>query len=189
MQRLPSHDLLRPPVLFFKTCDRAAMAPRLHAFGCNVLAVDRGADDFMADLRHIAIDVDRNDFACQLVPASFDLSPPSRLSSTSKGLSASSATSGASWHLLVGVITTPKVDCLPARAKFFLTGKMRTMDAFGEPTHSSPPSLDMRLGHILNCLTLCPSGTFSAGRYDLLQIADGNAHSSLSDHIFAGSDL
>ena len=36
------------------------------------------------------------------------------------------------------MITTPNVDSLPARAKFLLTGKIRTMDEFSEPTHISP---------------------------------------------------
>ncbi len=43
----------------------------------------------------------------------------------------------------VAVITTPNVDSLPARAKFLLTGKIRTMDELSEPTHISPIFWDL----------------------------------------------
>jgi hypothetical protein len=43
----------------------------------------------------------------------------------------------------VGVLTTPNVDSLPARVKFFLTGKLRTMDECSEPTHISPVFWDL----------------------------------------------
>lgn len=121
-----------------------AMASRLHALGCNVLAVDRTSDGFTAGLPHIAIDFDRNDFASQLGPASFHLitaieviehveSPIGFLRNVRNLL----APTG------VAIITTPNVDCLPARAKFFLTGRIRTMDEFGEPTHISPIFWDL----------------------------------------------
>jgi hypothetical protein len=41
------------------------------------------------------------------------------------------------------VITTPNVDSLPARTKFLLTGKIRTMDERSEPTHITPIFLDL----------------------------------------------
>ena len=121
-----------------------AMASRLHALGCKVLAVDRTSDGFMAGLPHIAIDFDRNDFACQLGPASFDLitaieviehveSPIGFL----RNIRSLLAPTG------VALITTPNVDSLPARAKFFLTGRIRTMDKYGEPTHISPIFWDL----------------------------------------------
>lgn len=121
-----------------------AMASRLHALGCNVLAVDRTSDGFMAGLPHIAIDFDRNDFACRLGLASFDLitaieviehveSPIGFL----RNIRSLLAPAG------VAVITTPNVDSLPARTKFFLTGRIRTMDKFGEPTHISPILWDL----------------------------------------------
>ena len=43
----------------------------------------------------------------------------------------------------VAVLTTPNVDCLPARSKFLLQGKIRTMDERGEPTHISPVFYDL----------------------------------------------
>jgi 2-polyprenyl-3-methyl-5-hydroxy-6-metoxy-1,4-benzoquinol methylase len=121
-----------------------AMASRLHGFGCNVLAVDRTAEDFEAELPHAELDFDHNDFASGLGPASFDLvtaieviehveSPIGFLRNVGRLL----APGG------VAVITTPNVDSLPARAKFMLTGKIRTMDEFSEPTHISPIFWDL----------------------------------------------
>jgi len=121
-----------------------AIAARLHAFGCDVLAVDRTAEGFEACLPHVDIDFDGSDFASELGVASFDLvtaveviehveSPIGFLRNISRLL-----TPGG-----VAVITTPNVDSLPARAKFLLTGKIRTMDAFSEPTHISPIFWDL----------------------------------------------
>ena len=121
-----------------------AMASRLHTLGCKVLAVDRNADGFMAGLPHVAIDFDRNDFACQLGAASFDLvtaieviehveSPIGFLRNVRALLTPTG----------VAVITTPNVDSLPARTKFFLVGRIRAMDQFSEPTHISPIFWDL----------------------------------------------
>ena len=121
-----------------------AMAARLHSFGCDVLAVDRSPEGFEADLPHIALDFNQNDFASEFGPASFDLvtaieviehveSPIGFLRNIGRLL----APRG------VAVITTPNVDSLPARAKFLLTGKIRTMDEFSEPTHISPIFWDL----------------------------------------------
>jgi 2-polyprenyl-3-methyl-5-hydroxy-6-metoxy-1,4-benzoquinol methylase len=121
-----------------------AMAARLHSFRCNVLAVDRTAQGFEAAVPHFALDFDQNDFASQLGLASFDLvtaieviehveSPIGFLRNVGRLL----APGG------VAVITTPNVDSLPARAKFLLTGKIRTMDEFSEPTHISPIFWDL----------------------------------------------
>jgi SAM-dependent methyltransferase len=115
------------------------MAKRLHSFGCDVVAVDRTAEGFEAGLPHVSLDFDQNDFASELSPASFDLvtaieviehveSPIGFLRNIGRLL----APRG------IAVITTPNVDSLPARAKFLLTGKIRTMDEISEPTHISP---------------------------------------------------
>jgi 2-polyprenyl-3-methyl-5-hydroxy-6-metoxy-1,4-benzoquinol methylase len=120
------------------------MAARLHSLGCDVLAVDRTAEGFEAGLPHVALDFDRNDFASVLGPASFDLvtaieviehveSPIGFLRNIGRLL----APRG------VAVITTPNVDSLPARVKFLLTGKIRTMDELSEPTHISPIFWDL----------------------------------------------
>jgi 2-polyprenyl-3-methyl-5-hydroxy-6-metoxy-1,4-benzoquinol methylase len=120
------------------------MAARLHSFGCDVLAVDRTAQGFEVGLPHATVDFDQNDFASELGPASFDLvtaieviehveSPISFLRNIGRLLA----------HRGVAVITTPNVDSLPARAKFLLTGKIRTMDELSEPTHISPIFWDL----------------------------------------------
>src|SRR5262249_30897339 len=50
-----------------------AMAERLHSLGCDVLAVDRDAKGFEAQLRHVSLDFDQPDFASKLGPRSFGL--------------------------------------------------------------------------------------------------------------------
>ena len=121
-----------------------AMAERLHLLGCDVLAVDRDAKGFEAKLPHISLDFDQPDFASKLGLASFDLvtaieviehveSPINFLRNIGQLL-----TPGG-----VAVLTTPNVDSLPARSKFLLKGKIRTMDENSEPTHISPVFFDL----------------------------------------------
>jgi 2-polyprenyl-3-methyl-5-hydroxy-6-metoxy-1,4-benzoquinol methylase len=127
-----------------------AMAARLHSFGCEVLAVDRDAKDFMAGLRHISLDFNQPDFAAALEPGSFGLvtaieviehieSPIGFLRNVARLL----APGG------VAILTTPNVDSLPARLKFLLAGRIRTMDERGEPTHISPIFMDLLLRQYL----------------------------------------
>jgi len=121
-----------------------AMAARLRALGCEVLAVDRDANGFEAQVPHVSLDFDQRDFASQLGLASFGLvtaieviehveSPINFLRNVG--------------HLLgpgrIAVLTTPNVDSLPARSKFLLKGKIRTMDEHSEPTHISPVFFDL----------------------------------------------
>lgn len=97
-----------------------AMASRLHDLGCNVLAVDRNADGFMAGLPHIAIDFDRNDFACQLGPGSFDLITAIEvIEHVESAIGFLRNVRNLLAPTGVAIITTPNVDCLPARAKFW----------------------------------------------------------------------
>lgn len=121
-----------------------AMAARLQSFGCEVVAVDRDANGFEAQVPHVSLDFDQPDFASQLGLASFDLvtaieviehveSPIGFLRNVGRLL----APGG------VGVLTTPNVDSLAARSKFLLRGKIRTMDEHGEPTHISPVFFDL----------------------------------------------
>jgi 2-polyprenyl-3-methyl-5-hydroxy-6-metoxy-1,4-benzoquinol methylase len=127
-----------------------AMATRLLSFGCDVLAVDRTAEGFEAGLPHVALDFDQNDFASRLEASCFDLvtaieviehveSPIGFLRNVGRLLTPQG----------VAVITTPNVDSLPARVKFLLTGKIRTMDEFSEPTHISPIYWDLLHRHFL----------------------------------------
>lgn len=121
-----------------------AMAERLQRFGCEVLAVDRSAEGYECAAPHSVLDFDERDFSSKLGRASFQLvtaieviehveNPIAFLRSV-RGLLAPSS---------VAVLTTPNLDSLPARAKFLLTGKIRAMDAFSEPTHISPIFWDL----------------------------------------------
>jgi 2-polyprenyl-3-methyl-5-hydroxy-6-metoxy-1,4-benzoquinol methylase len=121
-----------------------AMAMRLQSMGCEVVGVDRDTNGFRADLPHVALDLDGADFSNLLGASSFHLvtaieviehveSPIGFLRNVGRLL----APGG------VGVLTTPNVDSLPARFKFFLTGKLRTMDESSEPTHISPVFWDL----------------------------------------------
>jgi 2-polyprenyl-3-methyl-5-hydroxy-6-metoxy-1,4-benzoquinol methylase len=121
-----------------------AMAARLRSMGCDVLAVDRNSEGYEANLPHVSLDFDQPDFATHLGLASFELvtaieviehveSPIGFLRNVGRLL----APGG------VGVLTTPNVDSLPARSKFLLRGKIRTMDERSEPTHISPVFFDL----------------------------------------------
>jgi len=121
-----------------------AMAARLRSLGCDVIAVDRDAEGFEAEVPHIPIDFDQPDFASQLGPGSFGLltaieviehvESPIGFLRNIHGLLAPRG---------VAVLTTPNVDSLPARSKFFLRGSIRTMDEHSEPTHISPIFFDL----------------------------------------------
>lgn len=121
-----------------------AMAARLAAMGCDVLAADLTKNGFAAGLPHVTVDFNQPDFAALLGPQQFALvtaieviehveSPIGFLRNIARLL----APGG------VAVLTTPNVDSLPARFKFFLAGKIRTMDEHGEPTHISPIFFDL----------------------------------------------
>jgi 2-polyprenyl-3-methyl-5-hydroxy-6-metoxy-1,4-benzoquinol methylase len=121
-----------------------AMAERLRALGCEVLAADRDANGFEARVPHIAVDFNQPDFASAIGNGQFKLitaieviehveSAVGFLHNIGRML-----TPGG-----VAVITTPNVDSLPARIKFLARGKIRTMDEHSEPTHISPIFLDL----------------------------------------------
>lgn len=121
-----------------------AMAARLKSMGCEVLAADRDLAGFEADVPHRLVDFNQRDFAAILGERTFDLvtaieviehveSPIAFLRNVGRLL----APGG------IAVLTTPNVDSLPARIKFLVAGKIRTMDERGEPTHISPIFLDL----------------------------------------------
>jgi 2-polyprenyl-3-methyl-5-hydroxy-6-metoxy-1,4-benzoquinol methylase len=147
-----------------------AMAVRLRTLGCQVTAVDRNANGFEAALPHVSLDFDQPDFAGELGPGSFNVvtaieviehveSPIGFLRNLGRLL----APGG------VAVVTTPNVDSLPARIKFFVAGKIRTMDERGEPTHISPIFLDLLSRQFLSRagITLREHLLFPADGYQL----------------------
>ena len=116
-----------------------AMADRLRSRGCDVLAADLSADGFALDLPHVSLNFNEPDFASKLGRNVFALvtaieviehveTPIGFLRNIRELL-----TPGG-----VAVLTTPNVESLPARFKFLLSGKIRTMDEHSEPTHISP---------------------------------------------------
>lgn len=118
---------------------RGAIAERLQMMGCEVLAADVYRDDYEGEAPHVTINFDQPDFAVSLGAGSFDIvtaveviehveSPIGFLRNVQR-LMAPGGTA---------VLTTPNVDCLPARVKHLLSGKIRTMDEYGDPTHISP---------------------------------------------------
>ena len=121
-----------------------AMAMRLKSMGCDVLGVDRDSCGFAADVPHARIDFDVEDFAAQLGVSCFHLvtaieviehveSPIGFLRNVGRLLVPGG----------IAVLTTPNVDSLAARTKFFLKGTVRTMDENSEPTHISPIFWDL----------------------------------------------
>jgi 2-polyprenyl-3-methyl-5-hydroxy-6-metoxy-1,4-benzoquinol methylase len=121
-----------------------AMAARLRSLGCDVIAVDRDSVGFEAEVPHVCLDFDQPDFSSHFVRSSFGIvtaieviehveSPIGFLRNIGRLL----APGG------VAVITTPNVDSFPARSKFLLSGKIRTMDEQSDSTHISPIFLDL----------------------------------------------
>ena len=168
-----------------------AMAARLSALGCDVLAVDRNPQGFDAGLPHVSLDFDQPDFASRLGEASFGLvtaveviehvESPIGFLRTERRLLAPDG---------VAVLTTPNVDSLPARAKFLLKGKIRTMDEHSEPTHISPIFFDLlqrqflpRVGLGLRQHLLFPPNGYQLTRKPLAWTFH------LASHILSGSAL
>jgi 2-polyprenyl-3-methyl-5-hydroxy-6-metoxy-1,4-benzoquinol methylase len=115
------------------------------------------ADGFEANLPHVVVNFDQPDFASLLGTRKFGLvtaieviehveSPIGFLRNIGNML----APGG------IAVLTTPNVESLPARLKFMLLGKVRTMDEHGEPTHIAPIFMDLLKRQFLKrtCLQL-----------------------------------
>jgi len=121
-----------------------AMGDRLRTMGCGVTCADMSADGFEANLPHVVVNFDQPDFASQLGIRNFDLVTAIEVIEHVESPIGFLRNIG---NLLVpggaAVITTPNVESLPARLKFLLRGKIRTMDEQGEPTHISPIFTDL----------------------------------------------
>lgn len=129
---------------------RGAMAERLQMMGCEVLAADLSRDDYEAQAPHVTINFDQADFAASLGLNAFEVvtaieviehveSPIGFLRNVQRLLSPSG----------IAILTTPNVDCLPARIKHLFSGKIRTMDEHGDPTHISPIFYELLLRQFL----------------------------------------
>jgi 2-polyprenyl-3-methyl-5-hydroxy-6-metoxy-1,4-benzoquinol methylase len=127
-----------------------AMAERLQSLGCDVVAVDRDSNGFEAKVQHLSLDFDQPDFASRISAEPFGIvtaieviehveSPISFLRNICHLISPGG----------IAVLTTPNVDSLPARCKFLLKGKIRTMDEHSEPTHISPVFFDLLMRQFL----------------------------------------
>lgn len=168
-----------------------AMAARLSAMGCDVLAVDRDSQGFEAHVPHVNVDFDQQDFASRLGVASFSIitaveviehveSPIGFLRNVRRLL----APSG------VAVLTTPNVDSLPARSKFLLKGKIRMMDEHSEPTHISPIFFDLLRRQFLprTDLRLREHLVFPPNSYQLTRKPIAHAF-RLASFVFSGDAL
>jgi 2-polyprenyl-3-methyl-5-hydroxy-6-metoxy-1,4-benzoquinol methylase len=128
-----------------------AMAARLRTFQCDVLAVDRNLDGFEGGVPHLLVDLNKPDFASEIGRRQFGLVTAIEVIEHVENPIAFLRNVGA---LLapggVAALTTPNVDSLPARVKFLLAGKIRTMDEYSEPTHISPIFFDLLQRQYLN---------------------------------------
>jgi 2-polyprenyl-3-methyl-5-hydroxy-6-metoxy-1,4-benzoquinol methylase len=121
-----------------------AMAARLHQMGCDVIAADQSANGFVPQLLHQTVNFNQTDFAAKLGEGAFGIvtaieviehveSTIGFLRNVGRMLSPGG----------VAILTPPNVDPFPARLKFFLAGKIRTMDEHSEPTHIPPIFCDL----------------------------------------------
>ncbi len=121
-----------------------ALALRLQALGLDVVAVDSQPERFRAPVPFVNLNLDEADFSSQLRPGSFDLvvsveviehleNPIGFLRNVRRLLRPAG----------LAILTTPNVDNIPARLKFFLRGTVRMMDEASDLTHISPIFWDL----------------------------------------------
>jgi 2-polyprenyl-3-methyl-5-hydroxy-6-metoxy-1,4-benzoquinol methylase len=131
-------------------CGSGAFVQRLLTYGCDAMGVDYippavEADEiarhqrFEASAPFVSLDFNRADAADILGRGQFDvvtaieviehLENPTAFLRTVAGLLKPTG---------VAVVTTPNVDCMPARVKFLLRGSLRMIDDGLDPTHITP---------------------------------------------------
>jgi SAM-dependent methyltransferase len=120
------------------------LATRMRELGWDAMGADRNAAGFKADLPFQQVDLDDREFSERLGEGRFAMvtaveviehveAPINLLRNARRLLKPGGRI----------VITTPNVDSVPARVKFFLTEKIRMMDESSEPTHISPIFWDL----------------------------------------------
>lgn len=121
-----------------------AFAKRLVSRGHSVLAADRDAIGFEADVPFVDLDLNQPNWSDQLRQQDWSLitaieviehleNPIDFLRNIHKLLAADGR----------AVITTPNVDSLPARLKFLFRDRLRMLDEWGDPTHITPIFWDL----------------------------------------------
>lgn len=128
-----------------------ALAVRLRDAGFDVVAVEREAAAFRAPVPLEVLDLDEDDVPAHLGAGRWRLVTAveviEHLASPLRLLSAIAELLDPDGGL--AVVTTPNVDNLPARVKFLLSGRLRMMDAAGDPTHISPIFVDLLYRQLL----------------------------------------
>jgi 2-polyprenyl-3-methyl-5-hydroxy-6-metoxy-1,4-benzoquinol methylase len=140
---IPRHTRLSGRVLDLGA-GSGKLASELDRAGFDVLAADLNDEAYHASLPFVKLDLNEAHFATQLGDRTFDvitaveviehLESPIVFLRNIRDLLCSTG---------VAIITTPNIDCTPARLKFLLTGSLRMMDTRGEPTHISPVFWDL----------------------------------------------
>ncbi|MFC1851298.1 class I SAM-dependent methyltransferase [candidate division CSSED10-310 bacterium] len=148
-----------------------ALAVRLSELGLNVTAVDINQENFKADMPFIQCDLNQSNFSSALGDGTFDFviaveviehleSPIVFLRNVRRLLKQKG----------MALISTPNMDNVPSRARFFLTGKLHMMDE-RVPNHISPIFYDLftreylpRAGFILIEHQLYPRKGFKVSR-------------------------
>jgi len=121
-----------------------ALAQRLQNAGCEVVPVELDVRGFEADIPCVPLDLNDAHFAQELGRGRFRIVTSVEVI---EHLEAPINFLRNIRYLLdpqgVAILTTPNVENAPARLKFFLTARIRSMDSRGDATHITPIFLDL----------------------------------------------
>jgi SAM-dependent methyltransferase len=127
-----------------------SLASRLSTLGWDIVAVERDAEGFGADVPFVEWDFDSPGRPARLLGETFDLVVATEVIEHLENpiaflrlVSSMLAREG------IAVLTTPNVDSVLARLRFLLSDRVRMMDASSDPTHISPIFLDLFLRQFL----------------------------------------